>query len=59
MKAQHEDNYNPRHQSLAGPQLTIQIRGEPRGDTFCKPTSQESNINPISTSTVQLQALVN
>lgn len=57
MKVQHVDNHNPPSSISSSPQLTIQIRGEPPGDTLCKSTSQKSNINPRSTFTVQIQVL--
>lgn len=59
MKVQHVHNHNPPSSISSGPQLTIQIRGEPSGDTLCKSTSQKSNINPRSTSNVQIQELAN
>lgn len=59
MKVRHADNHNPPSSISSCPQLTIQIRGEPLGDTLCKSTLQKNNVNPRNTSVVQTEALAN
>lgn len=59
MKVRHADNHNPPSSISHCPRLTIQIRGEPLGDTLCKSTLQKNNINPRNTSAVWMEMLAN